>query len=139
MTGKDPRVDTLFKLRVSSTEEEAAIEEATSFPGSVLGVSRSMIHHVPWVWTQAALRLDAATGLLNWSVQGSAFPTHTIYLDGVRVGEITQGPCRVVFEPRFRTADMPRQTMQEEAKQAKVPITRQEETVESGGSVSGAG
>jgi len=101
-------------------------------------ISAEMIRHVPWVWTKTSLRLDASTGLLHWFVRGSAFPTHTIYLDGVRVDEIPQGPCRVVSASSFRTADMPRQTMEEEARQANVPINVQDETVEPGGTASGS-
>jgi len=67
------------------------------------------------------------------------FPTHTIYLDGVRVDEIPQGKCGVVIASRFRTADKPRQTMAEEKKQASVPITRQDETVDPGGTAKGTG
>jgi hypothetical protein len=138
MSGRDPKAAALMKFRVSGAEESAAIAKATSFPGSIL-FSASMLRHVPWVWTQTSLRLDAGSGLLNWSVQSSAFPTNTIYLDGVRVAEIPQGPCGVVISSRFRTADKPRQTMAEEAKQASVPISAQDETVDPGGSASGAG
>jgi hypothetical protein len=138
MSGTDPSADALMNFRVSSAEESSAIEEATSFPGSLL-FSRRMLRRVPWVWTQTHLRLDAGTGKLHWHVRGAAFPTHTIYLDGARVGEIPQGPCRVVVASHFRTANMPRQTMAEEARQASVPITKQEETVEPGASSSGAG
>lgn len=138
ISSPNPRANALMKFRVSSLEESDAIAEATSFPGSML-FSRSMLRRVPWVWTQSSLRLEASTGLLHWSVQGSAFPTHTIYLDGVRVDEIRQGPYGVVVSSRFRTADMPRQTMAEEATQASVPIGSQEETVDPGGTASGAG
>lgn len=138
MSGTDPQAEALMKFRVSAAEESAAIREATSFPGSLL-FSTSMLRHVPWVWTQTSLRLEAGTGLLNWSVQGSAFPTHTIYLDGARVAEIPQSPCGVVVASRFRTAAMPRQTMAEEARQVSVPISAQDETVDPGGTASGAG
>jgi len=138
MSATNPQAEALMKFRVSAAEESAAIAEATSFPGSAL-FSASMLRHVPWVWTQTRLRLDAGTGLLNWFVQGSAFPTHTIYLDGVRVDEISQGVCGVVIASRFRTADQPRQTMEEEAKQGNVPIGAQDETVDPGGSAAGKG
>lgn len=138
MRGKDPKADALMKFRVSSAEESAAIRQATSFPASIL-FSASMLRHVPWVWTKTNLRIDASSEMLHWSVQGSAFPTHTIYLDGVRVDEIPQGPCGVVVSSRFRTADKPRQTMAEEARQAGVPISAQDETVAPGGTVSGTG
>jgi hypothetical protein len=138
MTGPDPRAEALMKFRVSAAEESAAIGAATSFPGSLL-FSTHMLRHVPWVWTQTNLRLEASTGLLRWQVQGSAFPTHTIYLDGARVDEIPQGPCGVVIASRFRTADLPRQTMAEEARQAAVPLSAQDETVDPGGTAAGAG
>jgi hypothetical protein len=139
MSGTDPKADALMKFRVSSAEESSAIEEGTGFQGWLVGLTPATIRHVPWVWTQTGLRIDAGTGRLHWLVRGSAFPTHTIYLNGVRVGEIPQGPCRVVLASRFRAADMPRQTMEEEARQARVPISNQEETVEPGGISSGAG
>lgn len=138
MSATEAAATALMKFRVSAAEESAAIDEATSFPGSLL-FSKKMLKHVPWVWTVTNLRLDAASGLLHWSVQGSAFPTHTIYLDGVRVGEIPQGPCGVVVSSRFRSADQPRQTMAEEEAQRGQPLSKQEETVDAGGTASGTG
>jgi outer membrane protein OmpA-like peptidoglycan-associated protein len=138
MSGADPKAEALMKFRVSAAEESAAIGAATSFPASLF-FSRHMLRHVPWVWTEVTLRLDATTGLLHWSVQGSAFPSHTVYLDGAQVAEIRQGPCGVVVASKFRTADLPRQTMTEEAKQTSVPISAQDETVDPGGAVAGQG
>ena len=131
-------IDALMKLRVSSVEESEAIDAATSFPASLL-VSRCAIKHVPWVWSKTHLALDAHTGRIKWNIRGSAFPTNTVYLDGARVAQIDQGPCRVLLESRFRSACQPRQTMGEEAKQENIPINKQEETVEEGMSASGSG
>jgi hypothetical protein len=138
LTEAGASVDALMKLRVSTEEESDAIDAATSFPASML-ISRDKIRHVPWVWSQTRLRLNARTGLLQWAVRSSNFPTNTIYLNGVRVAETEQGPCRILFESRFRSANAPRQSMAEEAKQATVPINKQEETVEEGPGASGQG
>jgi len=136
MTESGASVDALMKLRVGTEEESDAIDAATSFPASLL-ISRSDIKHVPWVWSQSRMQFDAHSGHLRWDVRNSDFPTNTIYLDGVRIAKTQQGPCRVLFESRFRSANLPRQTMAEEAQQAKVSVNKQEETVREGPGASG--
>jgi hypothetical protein len=137
-----PTAEALMKFRVGTPEENDAIAKATERRILLLGgraVEREQIHHVPWVWTQTHLKMDEKSAKLDWSVRASEFPTHTIYLDGTRVDEISQGQCNVLFKDKFRTADKPRQTLEEEQKQAPVPIEKQEETVSPGRTASGKG
>ena len=68
---------------------------------------------------------------------GSAFPTHTIYVDGIQVAEIAQQVAGVLLGPGIRTADKPRQTAVEEEAQRDVPIPAQQDTVRPGGGASG--
>lgn len=136
--GKDTKIEALMKFRVSTPEESAAVDKATSFPNSLI-LSRSRIRHVPWVWNQTTLRVDAKTGRISWQLTPSAFPTNTIYMDGKKVKEIPQQRCSVVLESRFRKFDSPRQTLEEEKQQADKPLSQQEETVKSGLSASGKG
>jgi len=74
---------------------------------------------------------------LSWFVTGSAFPTHTVYVDGAQVAEIPQQSPIVLLGPNVRTADQPRQTPQEEEAQRSKVLPHQEETVRPGDAVSG--
>ena len=127
-TPKDTTIDSLMKIRVSTEEETAAVDKATSW-GKWLVISRSRITHVPWVWSQTKVKVDGRTGALNWSVHASRFPTNTVYLDGKKVGELPQGGCNVVINQRFRNIREPRQSLEEEKKQGSVSVERQDETV----------
>ncbi len=133
----EPNLEALMKFRVGAAEEARAIGEATSFPGSLL-FSAAMLPRVPWVWTKPTLSIDPATSRLSWSVEASAFPTNTIYVDGVKVDEIPQGHYSVLLASHIRHADQPRQTMAEEARQRSTPIALQDETVRPGGSATGS-
>jgi hypothetical protein len=131
-------VDSLMKIRVSTAEETEAVEAATSFPASLI-LSRSRITHIPWVWSSTHLHIDAATGKVDWLLRVSAFPTNTVYANGKKIAEIPQGGCSVLLDPNlhFRNIDAPRQSLQEEAKQANVPVWKQEESVAPGDTRSG--
>lgn len=136
--GDDTTVNSLMKIRVSTAEETAAVDKATSFPMSIL-TSRSRVSHIPWVWSEGRLQIDAHTGKIRWFLRVSAFPTNTVYLDGKKVAEIPQGGCSVVLDPRFRNIDLPRESLDDEAKQANVPVPQQDETVSETNSAAGEG
>jgi Domain of unknown function (DUF4157) len=127
-TFKSPTLDALMKFRVSGAEEEAAIKNRPRVPVAFGGLSLSMLSHVPWVWAEASVRLQPS-GKLAWLINGSAFPTHTVYVDGQKVAQLDQRHPIVLVGSHIRTADQPRQTLDEEAKQRDVPITRQTDTV----------
>jgi hypothetical protein len=130
------KVDSLVKYRVGAAEEKAALEQATSFPGSLL-FSLSMLPHVPWVWTDAGMNINPKTFALFWRVVASAFPTITIYVDGKKAGVIPQKDPSVLLGPNVRTADQPRETAAEELAQKEKPVSMQTETVRTGGSAGG--
>jgi hypothetical protein len=128
--------EALMKFRVSAAEEEAAIKERPLFFRMTGSLGLEKLHRVPWVWTKSTGNIQD-NGKLAWSVSASAFPTHTIYVDGQQVAEIPQQNASVLLGPHVRTTDKPRQTIEEEKAQAETPLSAQEETVRPGGSDSG--
>lgn len=128
--------EALMKFRVSAAEEKAAIKERPLFFRMTGSMGLEKLHRVPWVWTKSTGNIQD-NGKLAWSVSASAFPTHTIYVDGQQVAEIPQQDASVLLGPHVRTADKPRQTIEEEKAQAETPLSAQEETVRPGGSESG--
>jgi hypothetical protein len=132
----DPNLDALLKVRVGAGEEEFALNAATTGIGS-LAFSRNMLPRVPWVWTRARMGIHPESQRLTWSVESSAFPTVTVYVDGRQAAVIPQQHHSVLLTGNIRHADSPRQTRREEEAQKDVPLPDQVETVKAGGSASG--
>jgi hypothetical protein len=129
--------DALMKFRVSEKEEAAAIKAKPNVPVSLGGLSLGMLNRVPWVWTHSTGKINEGSQKLSWTVRPSAFPTHTIYVDGEQVAEIPQQSPSTLLGSHIRTADKPRQTLKEEEAQSEIPLSAQEDTVRPGDSKSG--
>jgi hypothetical protein len=128
---KSPNLETLMKFRVGAAEEEAAIRNRPRVPVMFGGLSLSMLPRVPWVWTDGTIRLRP-NGKLQWLIGASAFPTNTIYVDGRKVAELRQHHPIALLGPNVRTADQPRQTLEEEEAQRGRPVSLHTETVRPG-------
>lgn len=77
-------VSALLKFRAGSHTDSVGIKEALS------------PYHVPWVWCEHALiaRDDRLFLLAN----GSRFPSHAWYIDGVQLGSVIQTPIKISEE-----------------------------------------
>jgi hypothetical protein len=77
-TGEQLLVDGLVKFRAGKPTDDIGISNDVGSP-----------YHVPWTWSEMALTY-ASGGEFYIYLKGAVFPTHTFYLNGLRIRELNQ-------------------------------------------------